>query len=258
MAAMIRHRHKKSKPKGDGTLTFSVLAELKAFGPVLKKNWRVMLAILLFSYVADIWQVIVNPGTSFLTIPVLEMQSVGVGYKIINGVFGILGYYYMYLFFTQITGGHPFGFGHFRQLFSIKVFFKFLVVLVIVAVLTFLGFLLLIAPGFWVMIILSFASFLVVDGKSGVFRSLRESKNMVNGRFWKVFGVGIRALLIIFIFVGPVFYFVFSENVIVGHAANAVASLAIFSRDLHLGCALSEVGGDCKIGVARYARSPIG
>jgi len=66
-----------------------------------------------------------------------------------------------------------------------------------------LGFLLFIIPGFIFMTWYIFAIYLVIDKKYGVNMALKESKVLVKGRFWKVFGrnlaFGLLTLLIGFI-----------------------------------------------------------
>jgi len=64
----------------------------------------------------------------------------------------------------------------------------FLLLSIILGILTVLGLVLLIVPGVLVMVWFSFAGYEMVLNGSGIKASMSNSKKLVSGRFWKVFG----------------------------------------------------------------------
>jgi len=64
-----------------------------------------------------------------------------------------------------------------------------LVLLFVLAVVTSIGFALLVIPGIWVSVVLSLAPPAAVLGQTGAFAAIKESARLVRGRFWPVLGV---------------------------------------------------------------------
>lgn len=69
-----------------------------------------------------------------------------------------------------------------------KKFWKYLFLSILIVLLIVFGIVLLIIPGIIFMIWFSFSSYELILENRGVTRSLGESKRLVKGRFWKVFG----------------------------------------------------------------------
>jgi hypothetical protein len=69
-----------------------------------------------------------------------------------------------------------------------------------------IGSVLLIIPGIYLAFALSFACYIVVDQKTGVIQSLKESRNLVKGEWWNVFFFGV--LLVLLNFLGAIVLFV--------------------------------------------------
>ncbi|MBL7036618.1 hypothetical protein ISR94_02095 [Candidatus Microgenomates bacterium] len=69
-----------------------------------------------------------------------------------------------------------------------KKIWKYLIVTMVVGLIVFLGGLLLIIPGIMFAVWFSFSTLLVIDKELKVKEALRQSKEMVSGRFWKVLG----------------------------------------------------------------------
>lgn len=67
-------------------------------------------------------------------------------------------------------------------------YFKFLILTIVIFLLYLLGLILLIFPFVLVVTWLAFSRFLFVEKHLGIKASLSESKKMVKGRFWKIFG----------------------------------------------------------------------
>lgn len=69
-----------------------------------------------------------------------------------------------------------------------KVFWKFLFTGILSALLVFLGLIILIVPGIIASIALMFASYFVIDDKSGPIKSLKQSYRLTRGYWLKLFG----------------------------------------------------------------------
>jgi hypothetical protein len=68
-----------------------------------------------------------------------------------------------------------------------KVYWKFMLLMFVLFLINTLGFILLIIPGILFLVWFYFAQFILVEG-SGVKESILKSKQLVKGKFWKVFG----------------------------------------------------------------------
>ncbi len=72
---------------------------------------------------------------------------------------------------------------------SVREFLTIIGIAILGGLLTLCGFILLILPGIYVAVRLSFSNFSYLDRKEGVRASLRFSWNMTKGHFWKIFWV---------------------------------------------------------------------
>jgi uncharacterized membrane protein len=70
---------------------------------------------------------------------------------------------------------------------------------VLVGLLTVVGLLLLILPGIFVAVRLSFVSFLVVDEGLGPIEAVRESWRLTQGRFWTLFGGAMLGVFVVWV-----------------------------------------------------------
>lgn len=85
-----------------------------------------------------------------------------------------------------------------------KMLWKYFAATFFLGIVISLGFVLLIIPGVIFAVWYSFTIFIVFDKNQSVFLSLRESKKLVKGRFWKIFGRFIVIGLVSFV-VGLIF-----------------------------------------------------
>jgi hypothetical protein len=102
----------------------------------------------------------------------------------------------------------------FKQLYkkAWKMVGKYLVLSLLIGILVFAGGLLLIVPGILFLVWFSFARFELILGNLGIFVSLKRSKELVSGRFWKIFGrllvfllfAALVQLIVVIPYIGPV------------------------------------------------------
>jgi hypothetical protein len=71
---------------------------------------------------------------------------------------------------------------------SAQQFFKYLGFIILLSIILIVAFLLLIIPGIWLSISLSFAMFILLLQNAPIIESMKTSFNLVKGRWWKVFG----------------------------------------------------------------------
>ncbi len=85
-----------------------------------------------------------------------------------------------------------------------KYWWPYFLLTIVVAIITGLGFVLLIVPGVLFLTWFSFARFILVEKGSKIKESLVTSRNLVKGKFWKIFGrlivFGVFELVVEFIF----------------------------------------------------------
>ncbi len=81
-----------------------------------------------------------------------------------------------------------------------KKMWKYFLITFVVTLIVMLGLVLLIVPGVMFGIWYSFSLFLVLDKSMGIKASLKQSKEMVKGKFWKIFVVNAVIMIISFIF----------------------------------------------------------
>ncbi len=75
---------------------------------------------------------------------------------------------------------------------------RFLIFMVVSSTLLFLLFLLFIIPGIIFLVYWIFGVYIFLEGKGNVWDSLRKSREIVRGRWWRVFGYGLLFILICF------------------------------------------------------------
>ncbi len=117
-----------------------------------------------------------------------------------------------------------FGFG---ELFnsSKKSFWKYLAFSIVFFIFIFLLFLLLIIPGIIFMIYWIFGIYILFDQKKGILESLKSSRKLVRGRWWRVLGYSI-LIVLIYLAVSIVASIVFSIPLIPYYIAGGFGALA--------------------------------
>lgn len=104
---------------------------------------------------------------------------------------------------SEILGGNPV---HLKETFRFawKKLWVFFLLSILVGLATGLGFLLLIIPGILFLVWFRFSAFELVTKKVGILEAIGNSRKLVSGRFWQIFGrifvFGIFGTLVQFIF----------------------------------------------------------
>lgn len=118
----------------------------------------------------DSWQAWIIGGMSFAQIFVFAIVTPAAIVAVGNIVSG-----------TKISVKQAFNYAS-------KIYWKFLLLSVLLTLILGFGFVLLIIPGILFMVWYSFSRFIVVeDNKIGVIAALNRSKNLVKNRFWAIF-----------------------------------------------------------------------
>ena len=92
---------------------------------------------------------------------------------------------YRKIFLRMNDGEKP----KFKDIFSeYKLFWKYIGLSILVGLVTFIGFILLIIPGIIFALRYSFATFILVDTRSGIRAAMKESGNITKGSKWKLLG----------------------------------------------------------------------
>lgn len=88
---------------------------------------------------------------------------------------------------SDIIGGQSFTIKETYR-FAWKKLWKFSLLSILFSIIVGFGGILLIIPGVYLYISYYFSKFILLEGDNGVLSSLGKSRNLVKGRFWKVFG----------------------------------------------------------------------
>ncbi len=116
-----------------------------------------------------------------------RLRNVGMGDAVLSFGFWVLsivvmiGLMKVFLALSRNEGAH------FMDIFKqYGVFWKFVGVSVVYGIMSLIGFVLLIAPGVFVMIRYGFAPLLVIDKHMGIVEAIKESGRITAGHFWKL------------------------------------------------------------------------
>ena len=105
----------------------------------------------------------------------------------------------------------------------LRLFWKYLVMTVLVLAVVLLGFVIFIIPGIIAAIALSFASYLIIDRNMGPIESIKESLNITHGHRWNLFIFG---LIVFFLnIVGAMF---FGVGLLVTVPVSALATVHVY------------------------------